>query len=259
MSPFDYLADRLAELKTRHRFRSLVPRQAEGAAFIDAAQRRMLNFGSNDYLGLAASRSSSSIAAAASGSTASPLVCGWTPLHQQLAERIATLEGTESAVLFPSGYAACSGTIATLAEAGDLILSDELNHASLIEGCRLSRAECIVYPHRDHEFVASTLADRRDRFTRVWIVTDGVFSMDGHVAPLRQLAELAERFTATLIVDEAHGTGVLGQTGSGLCEAFELKDRVPIRIGTLSKAIGCQGGFVAGPKVVTEYLVNRCR
>ncbi|TWU23347.1 8-amino-7-oxononanoate synthase [Novipirellula galeiformis] len=256
---FDYLADRLAELKSHHRLRTLVPRQPLGIEFIDDAQRRLINFGSNDYLGLATSRSPSPIAPSATGSTASALVCGWTPLHQQLAERIAQLESTESAILFPSGYAACSGTVATLAEEGDLILSDELNHASLIEGCRLSRAECIVYPHRDHEFVANTLAQRRHQFTRVWIVTDGVFSMDGHVAPLRELADLVQRFTATLIVDEAHGTGVLGKTGSGLCEALEVKDRVAIRIGTLSKAIGGQGGFVAGPKVVTDYLVNRCR
>ncbi|EMI20717.1 amino-7-oxononanoate synthase [Rhodopirellula maiorica SM1] len=259
MPSFDYLADRLAELSSQHRRRSLVPRRPEGVEFVDASSRRLINFGSNDYLGLATSRPPIESLPSETGSTASALVCGWTPLHQQLADTIAKFESTESAVLFPSGYAACSGTVATLAEAGDVILSDALNHASLIDGCRLSRAECVVYPHLDHEFVANVLKQRRHEFTRVWIVTDGVFSMDGDVAPLAALSDIAEQFDASVIVDEAHGTGVLGETGSGLCEALGVKDRVAIRIGTLSKAIGCQGGFVAGPAVVTDYLVNRCR
>ncbi|GAA5508363.1 8-amino-7-oxononanoate synthase [Novipirellula caenicola] len=259
MPSFDYLANRLAQWSSQHRLRTLVPRQPQGVEFVDAAGRRLVNFGSNDYLGLATSGLPIASLPRESGSTASALVCGWTPLHHQLAETIAELESTESAVLFPSGYAACSGTVATLAEAGDLILSDALNHASLIDGCRLSRAECVVYPHRDHEFVASVLKQRRHEFTRVWIVTDGVFSMDGDVAPLVELCDVADPFDASLIVDEAHGTGVLGEMGSGLCEALGVKDRVAIRIGTLSKAIGCQGGFVVAPKVVTDYLVNRCR
>ncbi len=178
---------------------------------------------------------------------------------KQLAERIAALESTASAVLFPSGFAGCSGTIATLAEAGDLILSDQLNHASLIDGCRLSRAQTVIYPHRDVDAVAQVLARRRGEFARAWIVTDGVFSMDGHVAPLPELCDLAERFDAHVMVDEAHATGVLGDRGSGLCEAFGVKDRVAIRIGTLSKAVGSQGGFVAGPQPVIDYLINRCR
>lgn len=259
MPSFDYLADRLAELSSQHRLRTLAARQPQGVTFVDAANRRLVNFGSNDYLGLATSGLPIASLPRESGSTASALVCGWTLLHQQLAETIAELESTESAVLFPSGYAACSGTVATLAEAGDLILSDALNHASLIDGCRLSRAECVVYPHRDYEFVASVLKQRRHEFTRVWIVTDGVFSMDGDVAPLVELCDIADPFDASVIVDEAHGTGVLGETGSGVCEALRVKDRIAIRIGTLSKAIGCQGGFVVGPKVVTDYLVNRCR
>lgn len=253
---FDYLDERLTELRSIHRLRQLVPRAVSGVRITDVDQHELINFGANDYLGLAAERVAAPVP---SGSTASALVCGWSILHQRLADRLAEFEQMESAVLFPSGFAACSGTIATLAEGGDLILSDALNHASLIDGCRLSRAECVVYPHRDVDAVARTLNERRDQFARVWIVTDGVFSMDGHVAPLPALCDVAEKFDAVLIVDEAHGTGVLGANGRGVCEALNVKQRVPIRIGTLSKAIGGQGGFVVGPRSVTDYLVNRCR
>jgi 7-keto-8-aminopelargonate synthetase-like enzyme len=123
----------------------------------------------------------------------------------------------------------------------------------------MSAADCIVYPHRDCDRVAELLAAHRSSYHSVWIITDGVFSMDGHVAPLVRLCELANQFAATVLVDEAHGTGVLGESGSGTCQQLGVKDHVPIRIGTLSKAIGCQGGFVAGPQVVIDYLVNRCR
>lgn len=254
MSRFDYLERRLEQLIDQDRLRRLVPRQIDGNELV-VNHSRLHNFGSNDYLGLA----DQPVQAATGGSAASALVCGWTNTHQQLAQELAAFESSESAVLFPSGYAACSGTIATLAERGDLILSDELNHASLIDGCRLSRAERVIYPHRDCRFVEEKLSEIRTRFERVWIVTDGVFSMDGHLAPLPQLADIGDRYDATLIVDEAHGTGVLGAGGRGVCEWLEVEDRVPIRIGTLSKAIASQGGFVVGPRVVVDYLINRCR
>ena len=253
---FDYLSDRLAELDRDQRLRQLTPRTANGIRMRAPDGRELINFGGNDYLGLAAERVARPLP---TGSTASALVCGWTDLHEQLAARIADFESTESAVLFPTGYAGCSGTVATLAESGDLILSDQLNHASLIDGCRLSRGEKVIYPHRDCAAIERVLAQRRGEFSRVWILTDGIFSMDGHVAPLPELCELAERYEAIVIVDEAHGTGVLGERGSGVCEALQVKDRVPIRIGTLSKAIGSQGGFVAGPKPVIDFLINRCR
>lgn len=261
MTSFDHLARQLEQLSECGRLRSLVPRRCEGPWIVTAEGRRLINFGGNDYLGFA-SQSLEDVAVssgASSGSGASALVCGWTEAHQDLAETIARFEGTEAAVLFPSGYAACSGTVATLAGEGDLILSDRLNHASLIDGCRLSRAACLIYRHRDCVDLEETLVRCRDDFERVWIVTDGVFSMDGHVAPLRAISEIAARFDATLIVDEAHGTGVLGDRGTGVCESLGVKDRVPVRIGTLSKAIGSQGGFVAGPRVVIDYLINRCR
>ncbi|MCH5377483.1 MAG: 8-amino-7-oxononanoate synthase, partial [Planctomycetes bacterium] len=238
------------------------PRRIDGPWIELADGRRLANFGANDYLGLASEHASSAAAAgsgASPGSGASALVCGWTEAHQRLANTLASFESTEAAVLFPSGFAACSGTVATLAQRGDLILSDQLNHASLIDGCRLSAAHRLVYPHRDCDQVERMLRQSRGEYQRVWIVTDGVFSMDGHVAPLRRLCDLADRYDAQLIVDEAHGTGVLGAGGTGVCEALGVKDRVPIRIGTLSKAIGTHGGFVAAPRVVIDYLINRCR
>ena len=253
---FDYIHQRLDDLQLDHRLRRLVPRSIDGIHLTDADGHELINFGSNDYLGLASLQRVGSVP---TGSTASALVCGWTTLHEKLANELAAFESTEAAVLFPSGYAACSGTIATLAESGDLILSDELNHASLIDGCRLSRAECHVYPHRDVQAIYDILKSKRNHFARVWIVTDSVFSMDGHIAPLRELCDVADEFDACVVADEAHATGVLGPTGSGLCEELELKDRIPIRIGTLSKAVGGQGGFVVGPRVIIDYLVNRCR
>ena len=256
---FDYLQERLNDLGDQHRRRQLVPRLQQGTRIVGPDGRELVNFGGNDYLGLAAENVTRSSESAATGSQASALVCGWTTEHQRLADAVAQFESTEAAVIFPSGFAACSGTIATLAEAGDLILSDQLNHASLIDGCRLSPAQCHVYPHRDVAAVEKILAQQRGQYKRVWIVTDSVFSMDGHIAPLVELCDLAEKYDAVLIVDEAHGTGVLGDCGSGLCEALGVKSKVPIRIGTFSKAIGSQGGFVAGPNVVIDYLINRCR
>ncbi|QDT13927.1 aminotransferase class I/II-fold pyridoxal phosphate-dependent enzyme [Planctomycetes bacterium K23_9] len=258
-NPYGYLTDRLSDLDQQQRLRSLIPRIARGTRIVEPDGTELVNFGGNDYLGFASEPVRKGHFDTLRGSGASALVCGWTAEHQRLAETIADFESTEAAVVFPSGFVACSGTTATLAEEGDLILSDRLNHASLIDGCRMSKAECMVYPHLSFEYVADVLRKKRQQYQRVWIVTDGVFSMDGHVAPLRELAQLAAEYNSQLIVDEAHGTGVLGANGTGVCEALGVKEQVAIRIGTLSKAIGGQGGFVAGPKVVIDYLINRCR
>ncbi len=268
LSKFDHFADALDALESKGRKRTLVPRTQHGIRLEQAGQT-LINFGSNDYLGLANRATPAQVAdvesgsgargSGARGSGASALVCGWTQDHHRLADAIATLEATESAVVFPTGFAACVGAVATLPGEDDLILSDQLNHASLIDGCRCSAATCIVYPHRDVDQVARLLCEKRSAYQRIWIVTDGVFSMEGHVAPLNQLCDLADQHDAVMMVDEAHGTGIFGKTGSGICEALGVKDRVPLRIGTLSKAIGCQGGFVAGPSVVMDYLINRCR
>ncbi|TWU56927.1 8-amino-7-oxononanoate synthase [Rubripirellula tenax] len=252
---FSHFREQLDALDRTSRLRRLVPRSPAGNQFIENGAE-FVNFGSNDYLGLA-SQPTPSVSRRGGGS--SSLVCGWTDVHEQLADRIASLESTESATIFPSGFAACSGVVATLPGPNDLILSDELNHASLIDGCRLSAADRVVYPHRDVLAIESILQQQRSQHERVWIVTDTIFSMDGTIAPLVEICDLCDRFDAIPIVDEAHATGVMGTNGSGVCEALGVKSRVPIRIGTLSKAIGSQGGFVAGPHVVIDYLINRCR
>jgi 8-amino-7-oxononanoate synthase len=260
---FAWLRERIDELERQEMKRILIPQRTEGA-YLVRGRKRLVNFGSNDYLGIASQGfvvppGNDRNSVGNSGAGSSPLVCGFSPLHQQLCNELAAFEATEDCVLFPSGFAACSGVMMTLPEAGDLILSDELNHASLIDGCRLSKAEKFIYPHLDVKAVRALLQCHRHRFCRAFLVTDAIFSMDGTIAPLVELAELAEYYDVVLIVDEAHSTGVLGETGSGLCEALGVKDRVPVRIGTLSKAIGSQGGFVVGPKVVCEYLIQKCR
>ena len=221
-----------------------------------------VDFRSNDYLGLAQKPlrpGRHSLSELSIGAAASPLVSGWTEPHQSLMDAIVDFEVAESGLVFSSGYAACMGTIAGLAEADDLILSDQLNHASLIDGCRLSPATVEIYRHADVESLTAILHRVRSRFDQCWIVTDSVFSMDGTTAPLVSLCDVADRFDATLVVDEAHATGVLGPNGRGLAHHHGVHRRIPVRIGTLSKAMGMQGGFVVGPQVLMDRLINHCR
>jgi 8-amino-7-oxononanoate synthase len=218
---------------------------------------------SNDYLGLAGHPALREAASAAMerygfGSSASRLVSGTSALHRELEQKIARFKGTEAALAFNSGYAANTGIIPAIAGEGDLILSDSLNHASIIDGCRLSKAEVKVYRHRDVDHVQDLL---KQGFLarRTLIVTDGVFSMDGDIAPIPELVLLAEKYRALLMVDDAHATGVLGDTGRGTAEHFGLANRVPIQMGTLGKALGSYGAFVAGERTLIDYLVNRSR
>ena len=251
----------VTDLEAIGRRRRLRVQTPAGRHVIGDDGRRRINFASNDYLGLVADppdwRRDAVLSIAGAG--ASPLVTGWTGSHRRLAGAIAALERTEAAIVFGSGFAACCGVVATLCRDGDLLLSDALNHASLIDGCRLSRADRHIYRHGDLNQVEELLKQHRGGHRRAWIVTDTIFSMDGDVAPLSDLVPLAERHDAELIVDEAHATGVLGPTGRGLCEALDLENRIAVRIGTLSKAVGLQGGFVAGPAEVIDYLIQHCR
>jgi 8-amino-7-oxononanoate synthase len=225
--------------------------------------KELVHFGSNDYLGLASDRRIAAAVLATIqevgwGSGASPLILGRSVYHERLEQRIAQFEGTEAALIFTSGFAANSGTVASLVGAGDVVYTDRNNHASLLDGCRLSRADVRTYAHGDWQAL-SRLLGRADKHRRRLIVTDSLFSMDGDLAPLAELADLADRYEAMLLVDEAHATGVFGGRGRGVAEQLEVEDRIPIRVGTLSKALGGAGGFVAGSRALIEWLVNRCR
>lgn len=225
--------------------------------------RRVSNFISNDYLNLA---SDPRVVAAAElalweygvGARASALLGGRSDWHVRLEERLAEFEGESAAILFPTGMAANLGTVAALVGADDAVFSDRLNHASLIDGCRLSKARVQIYRHDELETLDRILGQARDR-PRRWIISDSVFSMDGDLAPLPELCNLADRHRAELIVDEAHGTGVWGNSGRGVAEHFGVENRIAVRIGTLSKGLGTQGGFVAGPQPLIDYLWNKAR
>jgi glycine C-acetyltransferase/8-amino-7-oxononanoate synthase len=227
---------------------------------IDGAEVLLLC--SNNYLGLADHPNVRSAAATAAerygaGSGASRLISGTMSIHRKLEERLAEFKGTEAALLFGSGYLANTGTVGALAGRGEVVFSDELNHASLIDGCRLSRAETFVYRHRDVEHLEYGLDQVGSR--AALIVTDGVFSMDGDVAPLVELAELARRYGCRLMVDEAHGTGALGPGGRGAVAAAGLEGEVDVVIGTLGKALGGYGAYVCASAEVIELLVNVSR
>ncbi|GAB6164698.1 8-amino-7-oxononanoate synthase [Thermostilla marina] len=262
--PLAWLNAALEERKAQDLYRSLRDRGSAQRAQIVLDGRQLVNFGSNDYLGLACDeRVCRAVVEAVErfgwGAGASPLVTGHSTLHRRLEEKLADFEDTEAALVFPSGFAANCGTLASLASQGDVIFNDRKNHASLWDGSRLSRADVRVYPHNDVRALAKLLERYAARYRRRVIVTDTVFSMDGDLAPLPELAELAEKYEAILVVDEAHATGVFGEKGTGVVEHFGLKTRVPVRIGTLSKALGSQGGFVAGDRCLIEWLVNHAR
>ena len=262
--PLAWIDDEAARWSARGLDRRLIAHGTATPGRFVRDGRSFLNFGANDYLGLASDPRLAEAALIAAeqfgwGAGASPLVAGWTEVHQSLVETIATFEKTEAALLFPTGYAANLGTIAALAGKSDVVYSDRLNHACLIDGARLSRANVRVYPHNDPAKLGEILEREHGRFRRSLIVTDGVFSMDGDLAPLAELAGIADRHGAMLLVDEAHGTGVFGPDGRGAASACGVADRVHVRVGTLSKALGSVGGFVAGSKRLIDWLVNRAR
>ena len=220
---------------------------------------------SNNYLGIADHPALIEAMLAATrqfgvGSGASRLISGTLPPHVALEERIATFKGTQAALMFNSGYAANTGILQGLFGPDDVIFSDELNHASIIDGCRLSMARTVVYPHCDTTALAELMEREKPSRKGLWlIVTDGVFSMDGDVAPLAELCDLKEEHDAMLMVDDAHGTGVLGKTGRGTGEYLDCPERIDLHMGTLGKALGCAGAYLAAERVVIDLLINRSR
>jgi 8-amino-7-oxononanoate synthase len=266
--PLEWIDAELDSLDRTGLRRRLAERHGAQSARVEIHGRELVNFGSNDYLGLASDERLAAAARAAIdregwGSGASPLVSGRGSSHAELERRLAEFEGTEAALVFPSGFAANAGVIPALVDEGDAVFGDAKNHASLIDGCRLSKATRFVYPHCDCDALEAMLRDA-GRFRRRLIVTDTLFSMDGDLAPLVQLAELAQEYSAMLMVDEAHATGVFGEHGRGVIEYLasggaDLHDTVHVRIGTLSKALGTGGGFVCGRQSLIDWLANRAR
>ena len=263
--PYDWLSESLARLDDQGLRRRLTEREtAQRGDRVVVDGRELVNFGSNDYLGLADDPRVVEAARVALqrtgwGAGASPLVTGRGGLHAELERRLAEFEHAEAALLFPTGFAANSGTIAALVGDGDRIFSDAKNHASIIDGCRLSGAAVSIYRHGDAEHLEQLLAESAGSPGRRLIVTDSLFSMDGDVAPLTEIAKLAERHQAMLLVDEAHATGVLGEHGRGGCELAGIDTSRVVRVGTLSKAFGSMGGFVVGSQMLVDWLANRAR
>jgi len=256
------ITERLEELRDRglHRRLRLIGGPQGPRVTLDGKQVLLLC--SNDYLGLANHPKVRGAAAEAAmrwgaGAGASRLISGNMQPHSRLEKRLAAFKGYESALLFGSGYLANTGTIAALAKDGEVVFSDELNHASIIDGCRLSRAETFVYRHGDVEHLAWGLRKAGER--AALIVTDGVFSMDGDVAPLAELAELAKAHGCRLMVDEAHATGAIGPGGRGSVAAAGLSGEVDVVMGTLGKALGSYGAYVCADRETTDYLLNTAR
>jgi glycine C-acetyltransferase/8-amino-7-oxononanoate synthase len=260
MGPFRKDLDQIAQ-SGRHR-KLLEISSVKGPRAIIGG-RRVLLMASNDYLGFSshpavtkASRDAMSVWGAGAG--ASRLISGNINLSRELERQLASLKKTEAALVFSTGYMANIGLLSVVGEASDVIYSDELNHASIIDGCRMSRARIEIFPHRDTERLAALLKQGQ-QFRRRIIVTDGVFSMDGDLAPLPRLVELARSHAAMIIVDDAHATGVLGKKGGGTAEHFGLSGEVDIIMGTMGKALGCFGAFVAGSEDLRDLLINRAR
>jgi len=268
MDPLEWVDDELERLERDDLLRTLPLPLRSAGTIANVGGRQLINFASNDYLGLAADERLIAAAAEACreqgvGRGASPLICGRAECHARLEQRLAEFERTEAALLFPSGFAANAGVIPALAGEGDAIYSDAKNHASIVDGCRLSRAKCHIYPHADAHALEQLFQDG-DHYRRRLIVTDTLFSMDGDLAPLVELGELAERYNAMLLVDEAHATGVFGRRGRGIVEHLSaqqprLHEQVHVRVGTLSKALGAAGGFVCGKASLVAWLANRAR
>ena len=257
------IQDELKEIRNAGLYRRLRRVENEQGPTLLLDGREVINFSSNNYLGIAnhpalATAAKEAIDRYGCGSGASRLISGNMTLHEELENQLAEFKGTEAALVFNSGFQANTGILSTLAGEGDAILSDELNHASIIDGCRLSRAKTIVYVHCDLGQLEEALK-QAGSCRRKLIVTETIFSMDGDEAPLTGIVELAEKYDAAVMVDEAHATGIFGPGGAGVVSKLGLVDRVLVQMGTLGKALGGFGAYVAGSQALRDLLINRCR
>jgi glycine C-acetyltransferase len=262
--PLAYLGEQLEAWKQAGTYQRLRVLESESAAEARFDGKDVINLASNNYLGLTTHPKLREAALEATrrygvGSGAVRTISGTMSLHMQLEERIARFKNVEACVVFQSGFAANAGTVAAVLTPEDHIISDELNHASIIDGCRLSRAKIHVFPHKDVAAAERKLAELDGQPGRKLLITDGVFSMDGDIGPLPGLVEAAKRHGAIMMVDDAHSSGVLGRNGRGTIDHFGLYGRVHIQVGTLSKAIGVLGGYVCGSRALIEFLYHRAR
>jgi len=262
--PLSFLGKQLDELKqkgTHFKLRVLEDGQAPVCTFDG---KKVINLASNNYLGLTTHPKLREAALAATkkygvGSGAVRTIAGTMSLHMELEEKIARFKGTEACVVFQSGFTANAGTVSAILGKEDFIISDELNHASIIDGARLSRAKILVFRHKDIAHAEEQLASVKDQPGHKLVITDGVFSMDGDIGPLPGLCNVAEKYGAIMMVDDAHSSGVLGRNGRGTVDHFGVHGRVDIQVGTLSKAIGALGGYVCGTKDLIDFLYHRGR
>ncbi|MBN1220758.1 MAG: glycine C-acetyltransferase [Anaerolineae bacterium] len=259
-----WLDDALRELREKKLYNTIRTIDSPQGAWLTVDGRQTLNFCSNNYLGLAndvrlAQAATDAINRFGVGPGAVRTIAGTMSLHVELEKRLAEFKETEAAIALQSGFSANLAVIPALVGRGDAVFSDELNHASIIDGCRLSRADIIRYGHSDAAALQALLAEKRNQYNRAIIITDGVFSMDGDIAPLPALADLADEFSCMTMVDDAHGEGVMGHGGRGIVHHFNLQGRVDVEVGTMSKAFGVVGGYVAGKAAIVEWLHQRGR
>lgn len=264
MKRFDWIQKELANLKEKGLYSNIRTLSSAQGAWLIVDSKKVLNFCSNNYLGLAnhpklREAAKTAIDTFGVGPGAVRTIAGTMDLHKELENRIAKFKRVESAITFQSGFSANTGTIQALVDKNDVIFSDELNHASIIDGCRLSGARIVRYDHCDPNHLEQVIKENEGTFNKALIITDGVFSMDGDIAPLDHLQEIAEGNDILLAVDDAHGEGVLGKGGRGIVDHFNLHGKVDIEIGTFSKAFGVMGGVVAGKPVIIEWLKQRGR
>ena len=261
--PLEYLSAELASLHEQGLYRRLRVLDAEQRAHTSIDHRSVVNLSSNNYLGLTThprlrERAAAALERLGVGTGSVRPIAGTMAIHMELEQRLAAFKKTEAAVVFQSGFTANAGTVSSILTKDDAIVSDELNHASIIDGARLSRATIKVFPHRDVG-AARAILEQLPRQQRTLLITDGVFSMDGDLGALPELCDLADEFGCVMMVDDAHASGVFGREGRGTVDHFGLHGRVDVQVGTLSKAIGALGGYVAGSRTLIEFLYHRAR
>ena len=259
-----WIQDEIQKLKDDGLYNRIRTLSSPQGAWLVVDGKRVLNFCSNNYLGMAnhpriVQAAQEAMKKYGVGPAAVRSIAGTMDLHLELERRLATFKGVEAAITFQSGFTANMGTIPALVGKDDAVFSDELNHASIIDGCRLSGAKIIRYAHCNPQDLNRVLSEEREKFPRAMVITDGVFSMDGDIAPLDKIHEVVQKYNAILMVDDAHGEGVIGKGGRGIVDHFGLHGKVDVEVGTLSKAFGVVGGVSAGNPVVVEWLRQRGR